>query len=128
MESELSDGDDPDYLPLSGTDESDNCDFLSDLECLSTPIKKTQNSSDAEKGSSSKENCSFSENVADDENEPEDDVQRTKKLVKKSNTTRRTIQKRSVLDFPEDADSDTEIGILSHCIVWGYVFLFAQKC
>ena len=29
----------------------------------------------------------------------------------KKNTTRKNIPKRSVLDFPDDADSDTEIGI-----------------
>ena len=29
----------------------------------------------------------------------------------KKNTTRKNIPKRSVLDFPDDADSDTEIGL-----------------
>lgn len=37
MESELSDGNDPDYQPLSGTGEIDCNDGLSNLGCLSTP-------------------------------------------------------------------------------------------
>ena len=34
-----------------------------------------------------------------------------KKNTTRKNTTRKNIPKRSVLDFPDDADSDTEIGI-----------------
>ena len=104
MESELSDGNDPDYLPSSGTEESQSEADLKDM------------SSDTEKGTSSKDEILFSETVADDENEPEVEVRRTKKLVKKNKSSRSTTQKRSVLDFPEDADSNNEIGMCSQII------------
>lgn len=120
MESELSDElfRDPNYLPSSGTEESNFNDFN---DCSSTPIKKP---SDTEKETSKNDNL-FSETLADDENETKDEFQQNKKLVKK-NKSSRSATLSTVLDFPIDADSDHEIG-MSLSLNWLFLY-FLRFC
>lgn len=70
--------------------------------------KSNLKDTDTEGENLSKDDNLFFETIADDK----DEVQQTKKLVKTKKSSKNN-QKRSIFDFPEDADSDDKISMCS---------------